>query len=104
MPSVRTLAHKTVILLLGLGWLVSGLATTSRADSVTVTNLVTDDQTVNKAQTADSFLKNPWGVSYAPGGPFWVSENGSGVTTLYRVNPTTNATSKVILGMPPDPS
>jgi uncharacterized protein (TIGR03118 family) len=104
MPFVRTFARKTVVLLLGLCWLVSGFATSSRADSVTVTNLITDDQSVNQAQITDQFLKNPWGVSYAPGGPFWVSDNATGVTTLYRVNPTTNVTNKVILGMPPDPS
>ena len=28
-------------------------------------------------------LVNPWGVSFAPTGPFWVSDNGAGLTTLY---------------------
>jgi uncharacterized protein (TIGR03118 family) len=70
----------------------------------TVTNLVTDDQTVNSAQITDTFLTNAWGISHSAGSPFWVSDNGPGVSTLYQVNPTTNATTKVILGSPPDAS
>jgi uncharacterized protein (TIGR03118 family) len=64
---------------------------------VVVTNLVTDDQAVNPASITDPDLKNPWGVSYAPTSPFWVSDNGTGKSTLYSVNPTSNATSKVAL-------
>ncbi len=65
---------------------------------------MTDDQAVNSAQITDPFLKNAWGISHSTGSPFWVSDNGMGVTTLYQVNPTTNATTKVILGSPPDAS
>lgn len=32
----------------------------------------------------DPSLINPWGVSYAPTGPFWVSDNGTGLSTLYN--------------------
>jgi uncharacterized protein (TIGR03118 family) len=83
---------------------VSGFANTSRAGVFSVTNLVTDDQAVNRAQITDTFLKNAWGISRSAGSPFWVSDNATGVTTLYKVNPTTNATTKVILGSPPDAS
>lgn len=69
----------------------------------TVTNLVTDDQAVNPAQITDPFLKNAWGISHSASSPFWVSDNGAGVTTLYQVN-ASNITTKVILGSPPDPS
>ncbi len=31
----------------------------------------------------DSDLKNAWGVAFAPGGPFWVNDNGTGLSTLY---------------------
>ncbi len=79
-------------------------ATTSKGDLFSVTNLVTDDQAVNPAQITDTFLTNPWGISHSAGSPFWVSDNGTGVATLYQVNPTTNATTKMILGSPPDPS
>jgi uncharacterized protein (TIGR03118 family) len=69
-----------------------------------VTNLVTNDQTVNSALITDPFLKNAWGISHSTGSPFWVSDNAAGVATLYQVNPTTNATTKVTIGSPPDPS
>jgi uncharacterized protein (TIGR03118 family) len=70
----------------------------------TVTNLVTDDQAVSPAQITDTFLTNAWGISHSAGSPFWVSDNGTGVATLYQVNPNTNATTKMILGSPPDAS
>jgi uncharacterized protein (TIGR03118 family) len=96
--------YRSAIICLGLCCALAGFAGTARADAVSVTNLVTDDQAVNPAKITDPFLKNAWGVSYAPGGPFWVSDNATGVATLYQVNPATNATTKVILGSPPDAS
>jgi uncharacterized protein (TIGR03118 family) len=35
----------------------------------------------------DPDLVNPWGISHSPTSPFWVSDNGTGVSTLY--NPAT---------------
>lgn len=74
--------------------LLAGAAPAS-AVPFNVTNLVSDDQSANTAQTTDPDLVNAWGVSYAPTGPFWVSDNGTGVTTLYSVNPASNATTKL---------
>ncbi|MGH9326445.1 MAG: TIGR03118 family protein, partial [Terriglobia bacterium] len=45
-------------------------------------NLTSD--LVGMANTVDSNLVNPWGISFPPGGPFWVSDNGTGVATLYN--------------------
>jgi uncharacterized protein (TIGR03118 family) len=59
-----------------------------------VNNLATDDQSVNSAQIADPGLKNGWGMSFGPTGPFWVSSNGAGTSVLYNVNPATQATVK----------
>ncbi len=36
------------------------------------------------APNTDNHLVNPWGLDYAPTGPFWVSDNGTGVSTLYN--------------------
>jgi uncharacterized protein (TIGR03118 family) len=44
------------------------------------TNLVSDIQGL--AKHTDPNLINPWGLSYAPGGVFWVSNNNSGTSTL----------------------
>ena len=59
------------------------------------TNLVSNDATANPAQVIDPLLKNAWGVSYGPSGPWWISNNGSGTSTLYSTNPSTNATAKL---------
>ena len=45
------------------------------------TNLVSDGF-VTAAHT-DPDLKNPWGVSFLPSGPFWISDNGTSKTTVY---------------------
>ncbi|MDW6024166.1 TIGR03118 family protein [Mesorhizobium sp. BAC0120] len=45
------------------------------------TNLVSDG--LVKAPVIDPNLINPWGVSFKPTGPFWVSDNGQGVATIY---------------------
>jgi uncharacterized protein (TIGR03118 family) len=52
----------------------------------TATNLLSDGA-VSAAKTDPQFI-NPWGVSsFQPGGPFWISDNNSGNTTV--VNATT---------------
>jgi len=45
------------------------------------TNLVSDGA-VPAAHT-DADLKNPWGVSFLPTGPWWISDNGTHKTTVY---------------------
>jgi uncharacterized protein (TIGR03118 family) len=47
-------------------------------------NLVAD--TAGKAAITDPNLVNPWGISFAPGGAFWVSDNGTGLSTLYNTS------------------
>src|SRR5262249_52951457 len=44
-------------------------------------NLVSDIAGV--ARTTDPKLGNPWGIAYAPTGPFWIANNDTGSTTLY---------------------
>jgi uncharacterized protein (TIGR03118 family) len=104
MICVQNRRRRTPIIWLALCYALLGSINTARGDFISVTNLVTDDQTVNSAQITDPFLKNAWGISHSTGSPFWVSDNGTGVSTLYQVNPTTDATTKVILGSPPGPS
>lgn len=47
-----------------------------------ITPLISDGST--PAANTNPNLINPWGISYAPTGPFWLSDNGTGVTTLNR--------------------
>jgi uncharacterized protein (TIGR03118 family) len=51
------------------------------ADSFTQTNLVSN--VTGLAATTDPNLKNPWGMSFSPTSPFWISNQGSGNATLY---------------------
>jgi uncharacterized protein (TIGR03118 family) len=46
-------------------------------------NLVSDISGI--AQVQDTNLVNGWGISFHPTFPFWVSDNGTGKTTLYAV-------------------
>ncbi len=45
------------------------------------TNLVADTSGV--ANATDANLVNPWGMSRSSGSPWWVSDNGTGLATLY---------------------
>lgn len=46
-----------------------------------VTNLVSNQE--GAAKTTDPLIVNAWGLTHGPGGPFWISDNGSGWSTLY---------------------
>ena len=47
------------------------------------TNLVSDLAGI--AQLQDTNLVNPWGISFSATSPFWISDNGSGLSTLYAL-------------------
>ena len=51
------------------------------ASGVTVTGLTSD--TAAPPLATDPHLVNAWGMSFAPGGPWWISDNGTGLTTVY---------------------
>jgi uncharacterized protein (TIGR03118 family) len=61
------------------------MANVARADNddfaYRQTNLVSDGAV--SALTTDPQLKNPWGIAAIPGAPFWIADNGTGVSTLY---------------------
>lgn len=52
------------------------------------------------APNTDSNLINPWGFDYSPTGPFWVSDNGAGVSTLYNGSGTPQG---LVVTVPPSP-
>jgi uncharacterized protein (TIGR03118 family) len=60
--------------------LVSGAALGQYA----LTNLVSNQ--AGQAQHTDPLLVNAWGLTYGPGGPFWISDEGTGWSTLYEGN------------------
>lgn len=52
------------------------------ADQYNQTNLVSD--VPGLAQITDPNLVNSWGIAHPPAGPWWVADNGMGVSTLYN--------------------
>src|SRR4026209_2794970 len=62
---------------------VALMAWPARADSIYgQTNLVSNIPGL--ASHTDPDLKNPWGISFSPTSPFWVADNGAGLSTLYN--------------------
>jgi uncharacterized protein (TIGR03118 family) len=73
------------------------------ANSFTQTNLVSDIP--GMAKTTDPNLANPWGVSFSSGSPFWISDNKTGLATLYNgagdIIPLVVTVPPPLGGMPP---
>jgi uncharacterized protein (TIGR03118 family) len=72
---------------------------TAKAEYVQ-TNLVSDLPDL-AATITDSNLKNPWGISHNAASPFWVSDQVTGVATLYNVTGSTNVSANpLVVTMP----
>ena len=52
-------------------------------------NLISDGAV--PAKLVDPNLINPWGIAMSPTSPFWISDNGTGLATIYSV-PLNNST------------
>jgi uncharacterized protein (TIGR03118 family) len=68
---------------LGLAFSLVGA---SFAQHYTRTDLTTNSATVSSAPNLDPNLVNPWGLSRATSSPWWISDNGTGLSTLYDLN------------------
>jgi uncharacterized protein (TIGR03118 family) len=90
-------------LVTAMGTLALALATTcSHADSFTQTNLVSD--VPGMAANTDPNLKNPWGVAFSATSPFWTSDQGTGLATLYNAAGTPQGLVVTIPGSATPPS
>src|ERR1700737_5588883 len=74
------LQNRAFTLIAGLGLVLMFVSGTALAQ-YQLTNLVSNQ--VGAARHTDPLLVNAWGLVYAPGSPFWISDNGSGWSTLY---------------------
>ncbi len=90
---LRRLASITFALLIGS-------STTQAGDVYLQTNLVSNDQNVVQAQQTDPNLINPWGVSYSATSPLWVSDQGTGLATIYSLNTTPPTVAGLTVGIP----
>src|SRR5258708_2257224 len=65
--------------------ITSGIGTTKPRGNIYLRhNLVSD--LPGHAERLDPNLVNPWGITAGPGGPFWIADNHTGVSTLYESN------------------
>ena len=62
------------------------MAQAQAGPTFSVTNLITNNQSVNQAQITDPNLVNSWGVSFSSTSPLWVSNEGNGVASLYKIS------------------
>jgi uncharacterized protein (TIGR03118 family) len=70
---------------LALGLALMFVSSAARAQ-YQLTNLVSNQ--AGEAKKTDPLMVNGWGLVYGPGGPWWVSDQGSGWSTLYTGNGT----------------
>src|SRR5205823_8716939 len=82
MRAIRILITNALLVLAAASFSVA----TARADTYSWTNLQSDIAGV--AAHVDPNLVNPWGVAVSPSGIIWVSDNGTGVSTLYHQDGT----------------
>ena len=82
---MKTTNHYRKIALLSLA-VAMFTAASARADTYSWTNLQSDIAGV--AQHVDPNLVNPWGMAASATGTIWVSDNGTGVSTLYNQDGT----------------
>jgi uncharacterized protein (TIGR03118 family) len=66
-----------------LALLLSLLAGSALAQHYTETDLTANRSGISAAPNTDPNLVNPWGLSRSSGSPWWVSDNGTGLSTLY---------------------
>ena len=86
---------------LALGLLAAGGERAAAAD-FHQTNLVSDIPGL--ATVTDPNLKNPWGMSDLGGSPFWVSDQGTNLATLYNVTGATNVSNAGLVVSLPRPA
>jgi uncharacterized protein (TIGR03118 family) len=78
--------HRAHVGILGAALALAALSLSSKGYSgpfdYIQTNLVSDIP--GEANLTDPNLVNPWGIAASATSPFWISDNGSGVSTLYN--------------------
>src|SRR6266568_7592645 len=98
MVNIRVSASAKIISITSAGLLsLSTALSGQQVQHYKQTNLVSD--TPGVAAVTDPNLVNPWGLSRSSGSPWWVSDNGTGLSTLY--NGTTGKPASLVVTIPP---
>jgi len=82
LPAGRSSAISGFALALTFALLASNPNQAQAQNAFTQHNLVSDIPGL--AAVTDTNLVNPWGISFNANSPFWISDNGSGLSTLYN--------------------
>lgn len=93
----RTLPQLALAFTLVLCALGTRAGSTGTTNNYKQTSLVADTAAAGAAHV-DPNLINPWGIAFLPGAPFWVSDNNSGVSTLYDAAGNINS---LVVTIPP---
>lgn len=92
--------HPSPVLFLLTAALATATLPAQTLQHYTATPLTANQASV--APTLDPNLVNPWGLSRSSKGPWWVSDNGTGLSTLYD---GTGKTQSLVVTVPPsDPA
>jgi uncharacterized protein (TIGR03118 family) len=94
----ETSASKILVLATASVAALGAAALPARADQFAQTNLVSN---VSGALETDPNLVNPWGMSFSASSPIWVSDQASGVATLYNALPTPPVVVPLVVTIPP---
>jgi len=82
--------------ILGMGAFLGLIAGAPAQSAYLQHNLVSD--LPGLAGNTDTNLLNPWGIAFSAGGPFWISDNHSGYSTVYN---STGAVQSLVVMIPP---
>jgi uncharacterized protein (TIGR03118 family) len=69
--------------------------------AIVQTNLISDNTGFTPAQVQDPNLVNPWGLSASPSGEWWVANQGTGTSTLYKTSTSPPTPLSLVVGVPP---
>jgi len=70
--------------------------------AIVQTNLVSDDTHFTPAEVQDPNLVNPWGLAASPTGEWWVANEGTGTSTLYKTSTSPVTTFSQVFSVPPN--
>lgn len=77
----------------------AGISLAAHAQGYQETDLISD--LAGRAALQDPNLSNAWGMSFAPGGSFWFSDNATGLSTL--ASATGTSIPALVVTVPPAP-
>jgi uncharacterized protein (TIGR03118 family) len=94
----RSHALLALVFVLGAALVAAAPLTAAERNSYTVTPLVSDQPGV--APTTDTHLVNAWGLTSSATSPWWVSDNGTDLSTLYNGAGAKQALEVAVAGGP----